>query len=73
MDSLKIKLLEVSDSYYDFVVACLTYAKKKDSRVKILSKFLDENPQATSSEVLSFIINQDDFDEDNIYSIEEAI
>lgn len=73
MDNLKIKLLEVSDSYYDFVVACLTYAKKKDSRVKILTEFLEENPQATSSEVLSFIINQDDFDEDNIYSIEEAI
>ena len=73
MDNLKNKLLNVSDSYYDFVVACLTYAKKKDSRAKILTDFLVENPQTTSSEVLSFIINQDDFDEDNIYSIEDAI
>ena len=65
MNELTKMLNNVSDSYYDFVIAALTYAKKKESRMKLLKNFLSNNPDATTSEVLSFISEQKDFYEDN--------
>ena len=66
MNELTKMLNNVSDSYYDFVVAALSYAKKKEPRIQLLKDFLSNNPDTTSSEVLSFISEQQDFYEDNI-------
>lgn len=66
MNELKRMLNNVNDSYYDFVVAVLTYANKKEARTTSIKKFIADNPNATTSEILSFISEQNDFWEDNI-------
>ena len=66
MNELTKMLNNVSDSYYDFVIATLTYAKKKESRMRLLKEFILNNPGTTTSEILSFISEQPDFYEDNI-------
>ena len=66
MNELKRMLNNVNDSYYDFVVAVLTYANKKESRTTSIKDFIANNPNATTSEILSFISEQNDFGEDNI-------
>lgn len=67
MEELAIKLNNVKDSYYGFVVAVLTYVKKSDSRFELVNDFINRNPGALSSDILSFISNQDDFYEDAAY------
>ncbi|MBO4280764.1 MAG: hypothetical protein J5872_02835 [Lachnospiraceae bacterium] len=67
MKELTVRLQAVPDSYYDFVVAVLTYVKKKQSRMDKVSEYLDNNPNATTSDILWFISNQEDFFEDAVY------
>lgn len=64
MTEFTIRLNEVADSYYGFVVAVLTYVKKKSSRYDRVNEFMNNNPEALSSDILEFISNQDDFYED---------
>ena len=64
MKELTIKLNQIEDSYYGFVVAVLTYVKKKQTRLDTVKMFMEEHPHATSSDVLEFISNQEDFYED---------
>ncbi len=64
MEKFTIRLNNVKDTYYGFVVAVLTYVKKKSSRLNAVEKFMDENPNALTSDILSFISNQEDFHED---------
>ena len=64
MENLTIRLEAVEDSYYGFVVAVLNYVKKKESRFKVVDKFLREHPKALSSDILEFISYQDDFYDD---------
>lgn len=59
-----IKLNNVADSYYGFVVAVLTYVKKKESRLEVVERFMSNNPSVLSSDILEFISEQDDFYED---------
>lgn len=61
MKNLTTRLSNIPDSYYDFVVAVLNYVKKKDSRLRVVEKYMDDNQNATSSDILNFISNQDDF------------
>ena len=63
-DELTIRLNNISDSYYGFVAAVLTYVKQKQSRFEAVVNFMDGNPGATTSDILLFISNQDDFYED---------
>lgn len=72
MNELAIRLNEVKDSYYGFVAAVLTYVKKKETRFSTVTHYLDENPDALSSEILQFIANQDDFFEDTVYAKEHS-
>lgn len=58
------RLMRVRDSYDDFVVGVLVYVKKKSSRLKAVNAFIDSNPMAFSSDIISFISTQDDFYED---------
>ena len=64
MTEFTIRLNEVADSYYGFVAAVLTYVKKKSSRYERVNEFMNNNPEALSSDILEFISNQDDFYED---------
>ncbi len=64
MDNFTVKLNNVADSYYGFVVAVLTYVNNKKSRLATVEKFLEDNPSALSSDILEFISEQDDFYED---------
>lgn len=67
MEELTIKLNNIADSYYGFVVAVLTYVNNKKSRLEIVEKYMNDNPSALSSDILEFISNQDDFYEDAAY------
>ena len=68
MEEFTIKLGDVEDSYYGFVVAVLTYVKKKPSRLEAVNGYMDSNPDAHTSDILGFITKQDDFFEDAAYS-----
>ena len=68
METLAIKLNNVADSYYGFIVAVMTYVKNKWSRLEIVERYIDDNPSALSSDILEFISNQDDFYEDAAYA-----
>ena len=73
MESFTIKLNNVADSYYGFVVAVLTYVKNKESRLGIVEKFMDTNPSALTSDILEFISKQDDFYDDAALDRAEAV
>lgn len=73
MESFTIKLNNVADSYYGFVAAVLTYVKSKESRLKIVENYMDNNPSALSSDILEFISEQDDFFEDAAYAHADAV
>lgn len=64
MDELVHRLNSIDDSYYDFVCAISAYARKKTSRLEAVLSFLKQNPTASSSEVVRFVSEQDDFYED---------
>lgn len=72
MDDFRKRLNNVAASYYGFVVAVLTYVKKKNSRFKIVEQFMNDNPSASTSDILSFISEQDDFYEDAAYAQAEV-
>ena len=72
MDTFAIRLNNVEDAYYGFVVAVLTYVKKKESRLKTVESFMNENPNALTSDILEFISDQDDFYEDAAPARSEA-
>lgn len=72
MESITMRLNNIADSYYDFVVAVLTYVNNKKARLGIVEQFLNDNPQALASDVLGFIASQDDFYEDAAYARAEV-
>lgn len=73
METFTIKLNNVADSYYGFVVAVLTYVKNKESRLKIVEKFMNDNPAALSSDILEFISDQEDFYDDAAFAYADVI
>ena len=73
MENFTIRLNNVPDSYYDFVVAVLTYVKKKESRLAVVEDFMNSHPSAQSSDILDFISNQRDFYEDAAYAHANAV
>ena len=73
MEAFTIKLNNVADSYYGFVVAVLTYVKNKESRLEMVEDFMNNNPAALSSDILEFISEQDDFYEDAAYAHTDAV
>ena len=73
MEAFAIKLNNVADSYYGFVVAVLTYVKNKESRLEVVESYMNEHPSALTSDILEFISKQDDFYEDAAYAHAEAV
>ena len=57
MSELKKLLINVPDSYYDFVEGLLDEARKSEYRRTGLINFLKENPGALTSEVLKFLVD----------------
>lgn len=72
METFTVRLNNVADSYYGFVVAVLTYVNNKESRLVIVEEFMNNNPSALSSDILDFISEQDDFYEDAAYAHAEV-
>ena len=73
MEEFAIRLSNVAGSYYAFVVAVLTYVKKKQSRYEVVEEFMNNNPSASTSDILEFISSQDDFYEDAAYAHADAV
>ena len=67
MEEFTIMLNNIEDSYYDFIVAVLTYVKKKQIRFDVVKEFIENNPKALTSDILAFISEQEDFYEDAAY------
>jgi hypothetical protein len=61
MERLKELLIGVKDSYYDFVVGVLNYAKRKDSSCNAMVMFIEKHPEALSSDILEYMIKRDDY------------
>lgn len=72
MEQLSIRLNNVKDTYYGFIVAVLNYVKKKQSRYDAVTQFMNDNPNALSSDILKYICDQDDFYEDAVLTKNEA-
>ena len=68
MNELTIKLNSIKDSYYGFVVAVTTYVKNNPGRLRIVDEYIDNNPDAMSSDILGFISEQPDFYDDAAYA-----
>ncbi len=67
MDELRILLTEIDDSYSDFINAIIHYSEKKQTRIQAVSNFIRSNPQVSSSDVVRFVSEQEDFYEDAAY------
>ena len=73
MEAFTIKLNNVADSYYGFVVAVLTYVKNKESRLDFVEYFMIKNPDVLSCDFLELISDQDDFYEYAAYAHADAV
>ena len=67
MEELNNRLCNIKDSYSDFVGAIMHYANEKPSRLEVLIDFLNNNPNASSSDVVKFVSDQPDFSDDAAY------
>ena len=71
MESFVIMLNNIDGSYYGFVVAVLSYVKKNQLCFDKVKAFIEENKNVTTSDVLLFISQQNDFFEDSIFTLEK--
>lgn len=71
LKELENTLNNISDSYFDFVSAVMGYAQKKRSRLDSVKQYIENNPNASSSDIVAFISSQEDFYED-VVSVHEA-
>ena len=62
---IKKKVFEELGYFYeDFIYAVLTYVKKNSDRMSRVKTYIQEHPEALTSDVLQFISDQPDFYED---------
>ena len=64
MEHLTHQLNNVPRSYYDFVVTILSYVKEDPTRINKVSSYISDNPDATPSDILGFVIEQPGFFDD---------
>ncbi len=61
MKELLQLLSEISDAYDYFILGVINYAKKDVSHIELLNRYMRENPNVTSSDLIAFIMAQPDF------------
>lgn len=61
MKELIKQLSNIPDTYDDFILGTINYAKKDPSHINILKEFMKKNKNLTSSDVIAFIVGQPDF------------
>lgn len=61
MKELMARLEKIEDTYDDFILGVINFAKKNPSHVDILNRYLQENKNATTCDVIAFIARQPDF------------
>lgn len=66
MDKLIARLNLVPDAYFEFVDSMVDYAELKEEHISLLMDFLDNNPTATSSDVIKYVSFQPDFFDDSV-------
>ena len=72
MEEITIRLNNVPDTYYGFVAGVLSYVRKKESRLKAVEKYMNDNPSALTSDILEFISSQEDFFEEAAFTCAEV-
>lgn len=70
MEELINRLRAIPNSYFGFVAGISTYAKGKPSRLRAVLDFMDQTPNATSSDIVKFVMDQPDFHDDSVASRE---
>ena len=58
MERLTELLNSVRDSYYDFVVGVLNYAKRKSENAEAMTIFIENHPEADTSDILEYMITE---------------
>lgn len=66
MKILEQKLWNVSDSYIDFVHGMMSYSMHSPQRPARLEKFIDEHPDATTSDIIYYVSCLPDFYDDAV-------
>lgn len=61
MEKLSELLNSVHDSYYDFVVAVLNYAKRNKNNLEEMTTYIEQHSDAGSSEIIEFMISRDNY------------
>ena len=61
MDRLISLLNNVSDTYFDFVIGVSNYAKRSESNLNTMISFIENNPDALSSDIIRYMIDQDNY------------
>ena len=61
MKELIQRLSEIADSYDDFILGVINYAKKNPAHIEILNNYMKKEKGLTSSDVVAFIMQQKDF------------
>lgn len=56
VNTLKKALCEVSDSYDDFVAGVLAFVTKNPDNADVIMKYIEDNPDANTSEIAEFMI-----------------
>ncbi len=67
MEELTRLLNTIEDSYFDFVSAMVHYAQKSPTRLELLTTYIRENPDVKSADVIKFVSDQADFEDDAAY------
>lgn len=65
IEELANRLENIPDAYPDFILGVLAYAKKKPERLKRVMDYINSKPDITSSDIVGFVMGQDDFHEDS--------
>ncbi|MBP5262045.1 MAG: hypothetical protein J6Z43_07970 [Clostridiales bacterium] len=61
MEDLIRKLNNVNGTFQDFVIGVVLYAREDPSHIGLISDYIDNNPEASTSDILMFISQQPDF------------
>ena len=61
MEKLQQMLRDVSDSYWDFVEGVMIYAKDKEEHCVELIEYIEEHPEACTSDILKFVATREDY------------